>query len=838
MKGDTSMLNNNRIGFMHFWCQKVLPLVYDNSLSYYEALLKFKRKLNEVIEYTNQIPDYIDEKVTAAFDENHLRELISEVFRTIEDAISANNEGTNVYFHDDYELGDLLWHDNKFYEVIRHIDAGDAVLVNTNIKLVNFADMFNDFIYEVKSRFTENDDGLRETSSIDRPVHDLVWLKGELYEVVKPIAEGNAYIYTGANKNVERTNLDKIYDYILDLISSEIDAREEDIETVKGLIEDEAHAREDADTALSNKIGDLATLTTTNKSDAVAAINELNGNIGELENLTTIAKNNIVSAINEINSHLDDDTYVHFEEYGAIGDGVTDDTVAINTALASGRTEFKLLAGKTYLVSGNINIATSHTHITGEENACIKCANNSYTSMFSLITIDAGANLTDIELDNFTLDGNAMNNMDFGDPDSQGNLPKHYAGRVMALVNFTSVANVFIHNMKFVNAWNGGLYLSDCPYSEVTNNVFKDCRVHSIAIRNNTSVSAYPAYTLTITDNIIENSVVGIENIFGVFDVTISGNIISKCDDMNKFPSWAFNGTYPNVYPKDTRFNTPASPNYITPAQEGDGAGIESTGVYTDPNAPTTASITYANNIVNECEVGLRVEEVTNDVTITGNITYFNHKYGVFIFSARKVTVSSNVCNYNKKGVCIQNLIDIPTNIVINGNQISSNTEHGVLAEVDSIVISNNSFDNNPVSIAATTIMNHAIITGNVFTDYYGILNTGINMTNITENAIIDCNSFDVPTPVANLTLGQMKCFGKNFNLPTRFYGTVDVDSSLSANVEFPSPFAFVPWNGEIMLTPMTVGTTCGISNITTAGFTITTNQAATVAWCVDFSKY
>lgn len=33
-----------------FWCQKVLPLVYDESLSYYEVLCKVRDKLNELIE--------------------------------------------------------------------------------------------------------------------------------------------------------------------------------------------------------------------------------------------------------------------------------------------------------------------------------------------------------------------------------------------------------------------------------------------------------------------------------------------------------------------------------------------------------------------------------------------------------------------------------------------------------------------------------------------------------------------------------------------------------------------------------------------------------------------
>lgn len=36
-----------------FWCQKVLPLVYDDSLSYYEVLCKVRDKLNEVISSYN-----------------------------------------------------------------------------------------------------------------------------------------------------------------------------------------------------------------------------------------------------------------------------------------------------------------------------------------------------------------------------------------------------------------------------------------------------------------------------------------------------------------------------------------------------------------------------------------------------------------------------------------------------------------------------------------------------------------------------------------------------------------------------------------------------------------
>lgn len=41
----------NKVGF---WCQKVLPLVYDDSLSYYEVLCKVRDKMNEIIMTSNQ----------------------------------------------------------------------------------------------------------------------------------------------------------------------------------------------------------------------------------------------------------------------------------------------------------------------------------------------------------------------------------------------------------------------------------------------------------------------------------------------------------------------------------------------------------------------------------------------------------------------------------------------------------------------------------------------------------------------------------------------------------------------------------------------------------------
>lgn len=62
------MYGNNNIGYMNnAFCQKVLPLTYDESLSYYEFLCKLTHKINEVIEWVNgsleqTLINYVNEK--------------------------------------------------------------------------------------------------------------------------------------------------------------------------------------------------------------------------------------------------------------------------------------------------------------------------------------------------------------------------------------------------------------------------------------------------------------------------------------------------------------------------------------------------------------------------------------------------------------------------------------------------------------------------------------------------------------------------------------------------------------------------------------------------------
>lgn len=93
-----------RVGAFRFWCQKVLPAVYDDSLSYYELLCKVMKWLTDLTDVTNEQSDaitelqetlaqfmegefdpYIEEKVDEWFEENE-PDLLAEIAAIKENA--------------------------------------------------------------------------------------------------------------------------------------------------------------------------------------------------------------------------------------------------------------------------------------------------------------------------------------------------------------------------------------------------------------------------------------------------------------------------------------------------------------------------------------------------------------------------------------------------------------------------------------------------------------------------------------------------------------------------------------------------------------------------------
>lgn len=80
------------IEHVRFWCFKVLPLVYDDSLSYYEVLCKVVAKLNEMISELNELSEAYKSMRTAIaqiqewidnFDTSYAEQIIKEHIATM-----------------------------------------------------------------------------------------------------------------------------------------------------------------------------------------------------------------------------------------------------------------------------------------------------------------------------------------------------------------------------------------------------------------------------------------------------------------------------------------------------------------------------------------------------------------------------------------------------------------------------------------------------------------------------------------------------------------------------------------------------------------------------------
>lgn len=82
----------NSLQTFRFWCQKVLPLVYDDSLSYYEVLCKVVNYINELIAGQKVIGDELKkleeeikiiEEFIDNFDESFAKSILEKYIATM-----------------------------------------------------------------------------------------------------------------------------------------------------------------------------------------------------------------------------------------------------------------------------------------------------------------------------------------------------------------------------------------------------------------------------------------------------------------------------------------------------------------------------------------------------------------------------------------------------------------------------------------------------------------------------------------------------------------------------------------------------------------------------------
>lgn len=133
---------------LKYWCNKILPLVYDDSLSYYEVLCKTSAKLNEVIESTNGLLDAWNtykNDIDKAFGEYTAG--LDKKFDALSDKMSADflryKDTVNDTIRDEFATQE------------RRLKAQDDKIAAQDTQITAISDRVNTFITEYNKTIAE-----------------------------------------------------------------------------------------------------------------------------------------------------------------------------------------------------------------------------------------------------------------------------------------------------------------------------------------------------------------------------------------------------------------------------------------------------------------------------------------------------------------------------------------------------------------------------------------------------------------------------------------------------------------------------------------------------------
>lgn len=399
-------------------------------------------------------------------------------------------------------------------------------------------------------------------------------------------------------------------------------------------------------------------------------------------------------------------------DHDARGDRSSDDTSALMTAIAAGGTV--IVPPGIYSIDPRslLNFQVpSDTHIIGIGRPTIRLMDGVYptdgTNFFTLDSWVTPGGRSNISFKGLILDGNWSNNVDYGAPVGGGNDDKGVHG-INAAIYANRVDGLVIEDCEVKDFGAYGINLLDCSGRIVGNDVH-DIRLTGIATRNGAEDASRD---LVIAHNRVWTASVGIHVNAGSRRVTVGDNVTRDCKDANRFLI-GYGGTYPNVYPGVT--GTPASGfydaahgSYVSPANSGDGAGIELTTSYAEPD---NTDVSIVGNVCQDSTAGIRCEARTYDVTITGNSCFDNDQYGIFLFETQRFTVTGNTCYNNVvAGVYVSRwgVDDAPPSHApgvgtIVGNTLMANGQWGIfLGAASGIVVTGNLLaGNNSTAVAA-----------------------------------------------------------------------------------------------------------------------------------------
>lgn len=216
-------------------------------------------------------------------------------------------------------------------------------------------------------------------------------------------------------------------------------------------------------------------------------------------------------ALTKAHNRMIEGAAVNVKDFGAIGDGVTDDTAAIQAAIDANIGSIFFPRG-TYLVSPvtGQNYALLVSSKTVQMRGNSSALKMTSTEIKQLIRFETSNNCS---IENLTFQGSGTNGADGG----------------VGLVQFFDCDNVSVSNCYILDANCDGLAVASCNGVTIANSIFENCSKSSIYPNLSTGVSINNNYIKSTGGHTVSGNIVGSGiQISGNTDCTITGNIITN----------------------------------------------------------------------------------------------------------------------------------------------------------------------------------------------------------------------------------------------------------------------------------------------------------------------
>lgn len=207
---DPILKKYDSIPYLRFWCQKVLPAVYDQSLSYYEVLCKLAAFLNKMLDELEKMQDNIDALHKAYKDlqdwvnaeiarfeahmEQHFDDLTQELWNRFEEYKNNTNATLQQWFND-YATNTTNTLNQKFNEFVNNANTRIDQMFNAYTSSTN--NEFNTWKTDFTNQYNQWKDEVNgQISNINSNISSLTNRVTALENMVKKYPNFNYKSFT------------------------------------------------------------------------------------------------------------------------------------------------------------------------------------------------------------------------------------------------------------------------------------------------------------------------------------------------------------------------------------------------------------------------------------------------------------------------------------------------------------------------------------------------------------------------------------------------------------------------------------------------------------------